>query len=143
MPTVRPLGVKLIATYLCMKALALITAVYIVQTRPDLRPGATDFISINSLRIGDSGTYISAIINLSVGLGISFQQRWARTVTVIINTYYFCRMAFVSVILVGFDRKSLISQTSSPYFMISSVASLLILCYLLDPGVKRAFGDRS
>jgi hypothetical protein len=41
----RSLGVKLIAAYLCMEAAVLIIAIVVALMRPELQPGASDFIS--------------------------------------------------------------------------------------------------
>ena len=143
MSRTRPLAVKLIAVYLCLKATALILAVYIAHTRPDLRPDANEFFKYFSINIGVTLPYPAALLNLSVGLGIWFQQRWSRTVTVLINSYYFFKLVVGSLILKALGQESLLlSKTISPYFAISSLASLLILCYLLDPRVKREFGER-
>jgi hypothetical protein len=139
---VRLLGVKFIAIYLFLKAAALILAVFIINTRPDLRQGANEFITYFSINIGITLPYLAVILNVTLGLGILFQQRWSRTIIVCINSYYFFKLIFGSVIRMQLEPKRFSSEISSPYFIVSCVASLIILCYLLDPDVKRAFGER-
>ena len=140
MSVTRPLGVTLVAIYLFAKAAVLILAATIVHMRSGLWPGANDFISTFAFSLGVSLPLISALLNATVGLGIWFLKRWSRTIIIAINSYLLCKMAFGSLILMQLDRKFLLSHTSSPYFVISLVAAVVVLLYLLDSDVKRAFG---
>jgi hypothetical protein len=142
----RPLGIKLIAAYLLMRAAALIAAMSIVYMRPELRKGADDFILYFAINLGSmlrhESAIISALLDVALGLGIWFLMRWSRTVIVMLSSYGLCRAAIGSAILMEIDRKFLLSQISSPYFAISVVVCVLTLFYLLDPDVKRLFGER-
>jgi hypothetical protein len=142
----RLLGVRLIAAYLFLKATALIVAEAVVHSRSDLQPEADEFISYFAINLGASlrhqSALLTAFLDVSVGLGIWFLRRWARTVIVLTNSYGLCRITIGSAILMNLDRRFLTSQISSPYFAISVVAAILILFYLLDTDVKRAFGVR-
>jgi hypothetical protein len=137
----KPLGVTLVAAYLFLKATALLLAVTIVHTRPDLQPRASELISSVAGKAGVSLPYPTALLDVAVGLGIWFLKSWSRKLIVLVNAYGLCRMAVGSAILMVIDRKFLISQTSSPYFAVQLIAGIVILAYFLDPEVKRIFGE--
>ena len=142
----RPIGIKLIVAYLCLKAGALVAAFAVTQTRPELRTDAEKFILYFAINFGSPLRLPSAIItgtlDVVLGLGIWFLQRWSRTIIVMSSSYGLCRMAVGSVILWELDRKFLLSQTSSPYFAVGVVSEVFILFYLLDPDVKQLFGEQ-
>lgn len=138
----RPLGVKLIAAYFFVKAAALILAATIVNARPDLHSEANEFISVVAFKVVVPLPYLTALLDVAVGLGIWFLKRWSRTLFVLINGYGLCRMAIGSAALWELDRKYLFSQTSSPYFAVNLVAGTFILFYLLNPDVKQLFGEQ-
>ncbi|HXB62436.1 MAG TPA: hypothetical protein VNU94_06260 [Acidobacteriaceae bacterium] len=135
------MGVKLIAAYLLLKAVALILAATIVHTRPDLWPGAKEFISNAAINVVVPLPYPTAFLYIAVGLGILFLKRWSRKIIVLTNIYGLCRMAVGSILLMQIDRKFLIAQISSQYFAFNLVAGILILIYLLRPDVMSAFGE--
>jgi hypothetical protein len=135
------MGVTLVAAYAFLKAAALLLAVALVHTRPDIRPSASEFISGIAFKAGVSLPYLTALLDVAVGLGIWFLKSWSRKLIVVTNAYALCRMAVGSAILMAIDRKFLISQTSSPYFAVNLTAGIVILVYLLDPEVKRIFRE--
>src|SRR6266508_3899933 len=133
MATRRPFGITLIAAYLILKAVALLMAMAVVHLSSVPQPIASELVSAVSLRIHIPLPFPTALLSVTVGLGIWFLKKWARTVIVVVNTYALCRMAVGSAILMAIDRKFLISQTSSPYFALNLIAGIAILVYLLDP----------
>jgi hypothetical protein len=146
----RSLGVKLIAAYLCVEAAVLITAIAIALMRPELQPGASDYIShlepyIQAFDFRNSGIVLAlgllfALFDIVVGLGISLLKRWARTIIVLNSSWILGRLAVGLAIVIATDRKALSSLKLSPYPAIYLTASALMLCYLLDPDVRNEFG---
>jgi hypothetical protein len=146
----RSLGVKLIAAYLCMEAAVLITAIAIALMKPELQPWASDFIShlepyIQAFNFRNSGIVLAlgllfALFDIVVGLGILFLKRWARTIIVVNNSWILGRAAVGIAMLIVIDRKALSSFRLSPYLAIYLIASVFMLCYLLDPDIRREFG---
>lgn len=145
----RPLAVKLIAEYFCLKAVLLTIAVAIVYTSPEIKPAENDFISLLAPivpeHIGRIGVLFAlpfALVRLVIGLGIWFMKKWARMIIVLDLSWAFCSAGIGLATSISFDHKLPQLPSSSPYLPIDILISILILFYLFDPDVKRAFGVR-
>lgn len=139
----RPVGVVLIAGYLILKAAALCLAATIVRTSPGVHPISNELIANVSVKMGPSLPYPTAFLDFVTGLGIWFLKSWARTLIVMVNGYFLCRMAVGFAMLFVMDRNFLISHTASPYFAVNLLAGIVILFYLLNTETIRLFEERS
>ena len=143
----RPIVVRLIATYLWLKAIVLMACVIAMHFRPSVRGVANGVIEdlvpmIAGLRTPDADIWLAplfAIIDTVLGTGIWFRQGWARVVIVIDLTWLFGRAAFGVLLALAALHSKVHFRTPSPYFVINIVASLTILGCLLDPDIKRFF----
>jgi len=145
----RLLGVKLIAAYLCLRAAALSLAVGIAHLKPELRPVANEFISnlVPFIQrfdptLGVALAPLFALLDVLTGIGIWLLQRWARTIVFLNASYALWRTVVGLAVLTAFDRKMLSSNTLSPYFLFWFVSNAIMFGYLVDPSVKRAFGEK-
>jgi hypothetical protein len=144
----KPLGIKLISLYLLIKAVALITVSAIGFLIPELRSSANEFIfhfvaSFKQLQVVDYGIVVAALFasfEMIKAFGLWHQKRWARFIVLADIYYFFGRGVLGLVALSGIDHSKFSSITSSPYFIIGLTQRLIVLFYLLDPDVKRAFG---
>lgn len=149
--THRPFAVRLIATYLWLKAIVLIICVIAVHHHPSVQSAANGVIEdlvpmIMALREPKDDIWLAplfAMVDAALGTGIWFLQRWARVVIVIDLTWLFTRVAIGLVALVAIHPKVLHLRTPSPYLVINITASLMILGCLLDPDIKHAFQRRA
>jgi hypothetical protein len=143
----RPLGVKLIAAYLWLKASALCLIVVAAHLHPSTQPAANGIIEdLVPILLGfhdpSADLWLAPVfvaIDAVLGVGIWFLQGWARIVIVIDLTWLFGRVAVGLLALAALHPKGLHFRSPSPYFSINLVASLAILVCLVDPGTKRAF----
>jgi len=135
----RPLGVKLVAAYLFLKATALVLAVAFIYEKPGFWQGAKEFIANFDLNLGVMAAPVFAFLDVAVGMGIWSLKKWARTLIILDHSYALCRGIVASALLMGFDRKLLASLASTPYFAINVATCIAILFYLLDPDVKSKF----
>jgi len=146
----RPLAVKLVAAYLCLKAIILCLCVAAVYLRPANRPSANRVIEdlvpiIMGLREPKADIWLALLFvftDLVLGLGVWFLQNWARIVIVIDLTWLFGRAAAGLLVLPLIPRSMLHLHAPSPYFAVNLAAGLLTLGCLLDPDIKGAFGAR-
>ena len=135
----RPLGVKLIAAYLFLKATALVLAVAVISKKPEYGQGAKEFILNFDLNLGVMAAPVFALLDVTVGMGIWWLKKWARMLIILDHSYALCRGIVASALLMGLDPKLLVSLTSTPYFAVNAVTCVTILFYLLDPDVKSKF----
>jgi hypothetical protein len=149
MPRHRPLGVKLIAAYLCLRASALSLAVTFAHLRPELRPVANEFISnlVPFIKrfdptLGVALAPLFALLDVVTGVGVWFLQKWARTIVFLNASYAVWRVVIGLAVLMAFDRKMLSSITWSPYFLFWIASNAVMFGYFYDPGVKRIFGEK-
>lgn len=146
----RPLASQLIALYLWLKATALIACAITAYLRPSTQSTANGVIEglvpmIMAWREPADDIWLAllfALVDATLGTGIWFLQRWARTIIVIDLTWLFGRAAVGLLALVAIRPNGLHFRNPSPYFSINLVASFFILGSLLDPDVMRAFGKR-
>ena len=141
----RPLAVRLIAFYLWLKAIALIVCVIAEHLRPFTQSAANGIIEdmvpmIMALRDPRLDIWLAPIfilVDVTLGFGIWFLQKWARIIVVIDLAWLYGRALLglpVALALHGHFRNP------SVYFDLNIVAGIMILAALYDPDVKRAFG---
>jgi hypothetical protein len=145
----RRLGIKLIAAYLCLKALVLFLVVATVYERPELQPEANKLVlylipALQNYQI-DNRVIIAPlfiIFYLILGLGIWFLKKWAWTIIVVDLSWAFARSAVSLSMLIVFDRKTLQLLEFPPYLAANILLSFFVLVYLINSDVKQAFGWR-
>jgi hypothetical protein len=146
----KPLAVKLIAFYLWLKAAALILSAISAYLYPSVQSTANGVIEdlvpmIMAWREPAHDIWLAllfALVDATLGIGIWFLQKWARIIIVIDLTWLFGRAAVGLLMIAAIHPNGLHFRNPSPYFSINIVASLFILCGLLDPDVMRVFGKR-
>jgi hypothetical protein len=147
----RPLAVRLIAGYLLVKAAVLIACVAAVHFRPSVRSTANEVIEglipmIMAWREPAHDIWLAPIFALAdatLGVGIWFLQKWARTLVVIDLAWLYGRaLVGLPVTLALYYRDKVHFQNPSVYFDINFVAGIVMLAALCDPDMKRAFGMR-
>jgi len=148
--THRPFAVALIAVYLWLKAAVLLVCVVAVHYHPSVQPTTKEIIEglvpyIMALKDSEIDIWLAplfALVDATLGTGIWFLQRWARTVVVIDLAWLFGRaLAGVSLALAIY-RDKIHFRNPLVYFDINIMAGIMILAALCDPDVKRAFGIR-
>jgi hypothetical protein len=139
----RPLAVGLVALYLCLKAAALTVCVIAVHLQPSTQSTANRVIEglvpfiMATHDIWSAPLF--ALVDATLGIGIWFLQKWARTIVVIDLAWLYGRaLVGLPVVLAAGGH----SQNPSMYFDINIVAGIMMLAALCDPDVKRAFGMR-
>ncbi len=143
----RPLVLWLVALYLCLKAAALTVCVIAVHLQSSTQPTANRVIEglvplIMAWREPAHDIWLAplfALVDATLGIGIWFLQKWARTIVVIDLAWLFGRAIVGLPMVLAFGGHS---QNPSVYFDINIVAGILMLAALCDPDVKRAFGVR-
>ena len=146
----RTLAVKLIALYLRLKATVLIVCVVAVHFWPSTQPTANGIIEglvpmIMALREPVLDIWLAllfVLVDATLGTGIWFLQKWARTIVVIDLVWLYGRALLGLPATLAFYRDKVHFQNPSVYFDINIVAGIMILAALCDPDVKRAFGMR-
>jgi membrane protease YdiL (CAAX protease family) len=83
------------------------------------------------------------LVDTVLGAGIWFLQSWARIIILIDLTWLFGRAAVGLMALVVVHPKVVHFQSSSPYFAINVLVSLMMLSCLLDPDIEHAFQRRA
>jgi hypothetical protein len=144
-----PVVIRLIAAYLWLKAAVLVVCVFAVYLRPSARPTANSIIEglvpmIMAWREPAQDIWLApifAFVDVVLGIGIWFLQKWARTVVVVDLVWLYGRALLGLPAALAYGSKAHLRNPSA-YFDLNIVAGLLILAALCDPGVKRAFGIR-
>jgi hypothetical protein len=86
---------------------------------------------------------IFVLLDMVLGLGIWFLQKWARTLAVWVLLWEM--LAILDMLSTTNSAHSFAHRPTlaiTPYIAVELIASLLILVYLFDPRIKRAFGVR-
>lgn len=144
----RPLGIKFITAYLCLRALLLVVVSIFAYLTPESRPQCNRFIShlipmvlrLHALDFAFILAPLFSFVEAVAGIGIWMLKRWARTIIVLELSYLAVRIGVGLVALAAFDRRDFDTLKPSPYFIIEALACLIMLGCLLDPDVKSAFG---
>ena len=147
----RPVGVKLVALYFCLRASALILALVLAQLRPEAGFAANDLIAnllpiIQRVYAHDYEMFLApifALLEIVLGLGIWFLRKWARTLAVwdlMWEMLATLGMLSTTNSAHSFTHRPTLAITS--YIAMELIASMLILVYLFNPLVKKAFGVR-
>jgi hypothetical protein len=148
----RPLAVKLIAAYFCLKASALILAAILAHMKLEIAPAANDLIAnlvpiIRRVYANDYAILLApifALLEAAVGLGLWFLQKWARTLAVwalvwdVLSTVDMLSIAIPGRPFPGGEPTFAVP----PYIGVELIASLIILFQLFDPSIRRAFAVR-
>jgi hypothetical protein len=144
----RPLGIKLVAALYVLESIALVLAAIIGRINHELWLRADVFIAqrvplIQLLGIANLGVTLAplfAMVSVVLGMGVWFLKKWARTFILwdIMNRLGGGLCA--AILLWSMDRQMLTSIVSAHYFIPGVFANIVILGYLFDPDVKRAFG---
>ena len=145
--THRPIAVRLIATYLWLKATVLIVCVVSMHFRPSVQPTANGIIEdlvpmIMGLKEPEMNIWLAplfVVIDGVLGAGIWFLQRWARVVIVIDLSWLFVRAAVGLMALVILHPKGIQFRAPSPYFEVNILVSFMMLSWLLDPDIRHVF----
>jgi hypothetical protein len=146
----RPLAVRLVALYLCLKATGLTVCVIAVHLQPSTQSTANAVIEglvpmIAALREPAHDIWlvpVFALVDATLCFGIWFLQKWARTIVVIDLAWLYGRALLGLPVTLAFYRHEAHFQNPSVYFDINIVAGIMILAALCDPDVKRAFDVR-
>lgn len=142
-----PLGIKLIASLFLLQSASWFIAAGAGYVWPAYRPRMNEFIVqrapyLKDLRLFDSAylfTPLLAVFDAAKGLGLWFLQRWARLLIVLDLIYWLGGVGVAAVTLWFMERGRLQAIVSTPNFAIGFVLSVVILCYLFDPDVRRFF----
>ncbi len=146
----RPLAVRLIAFYLLLKATVLTVCVIAARLRPSTQSTANEIIEglclmIMAWREPAHDVWLAPIFvlgNATLGIGIWFLQKWARTIVVIDLAWLYGRALVGLPVALVFHRDGGHFQNPSVYFDINIAVGIVILAALFDPDVERAFGMR-
>ncbi|MGB6691739.1 MAG: hypothetical protein WBE76_28195 [Terracidiphilus sp.] len=144
----RPLGVKLLATYFLLKAIAIACAAVLGLARPELRARAIDFISyfyrelkdFDLERVGIALSPVFVALEVVKAAGVWLLRKWAWIFIVLWLTWWVCEAGAAVLILWATDRGTLLSIVATPEFAFAVLLNVVVLAYLLDPDVKSAFG---
>jgi len=146
----RPLAVKLIAAYLWLKATVLIVCVAAAHFHPSVRPSANGIIEdlvpiIMGLKVQELDIWLAPLFALgdaTLGAGIWFLHKWARTAVVIYSAWLYGRALIGLALVLTAYRDKVHFQNPSVCFDINLLAGIVVLAALCDPDVKHAFGMR-
>ena len=146
--TSRPFGVKFIAFFFLLEAIALLLAALVGHMYPAFRLAANMFISqrvplLQAFAIVDFGVKLAplfALINFLEGAGVWFMKKWARTFILWDTMNRLIGGACAAAVLWAIDRQTLSSIVSAPHFLPGVAVNIFIAGYLFDPDVKRLFG---
>jgi hypothetical protein len=148
----RPVGIKLVAIYFCLRASAIILALVLAQLRPEAGSSANDLIAnllpiIRRIYAHDYEMFLApifAFLEMVLGLGIWFLRKWARTLAVwdlMWEMLATLDMLSTTNSAHSFAHRPTLAITS--YIEVEFIASMLILVYLFNSAVKKAFGVRA
>ncbi len=149
MPEKRLIGIWLVAAYFFVKAAFLgtqvVTAMGDVSARSDAIKTIGDLLPLVSrLDTGPSSSLALAalfvVFGTVVGVCILIRQRWAAAYVVAFHgiALVWFLLATLGLHFVGLPKSP--DAISSPYARYEIVASVLMVTYLLQPRVMRAFG---
>jgi hypothetical protein len=150
----RPFAVQLIAAYLWLKAIVLIVCAVAARLHPSVRLTANEIIEgLVPMIMAWAGAAhdteydiwmapLFAVVDATLGTGIWFLQKWARTIVVVDLAWLYGRALLGLPIALAFysSHKDKVHPANlSVYFGINILAGLFILAALCDPDVRRAF----
>jgi hypothetical protein len=146
----RPLAVWLIAAYLWLKATVLMVCAVAVHFRPSTRPTANGVIEglvpmIMAWEEPEHDIWLAplfVLVDATLGTGIWFLQKWARTIVVIDLAWLYGRALVGLPMALAYHRDKVQFQSPPIYFDVNIAAGLFILAALCDPDVRRAFRVR-
>jgi hypothetical protein len=146
----RPVGVQLISGLYFLKASAMAVAIGVALIIPDSAPAAQRFAAQLAplLQLIHSNLWLLiaplfVLLGIAVGVGVWFLQGWAWGLLVVMCGVPLVRLAQFLFAGIVVNRAWLSHLPSSPLFVIDVSTSVLIVWYLLQDDVKRAFGDRN
>jgi hypothetical protein len=144
----RPLAVRLIALYLWLKAAALAACATAAYLHPSTQSAARGIIEdlvpmISAWREPAHDIWLAplfVLVDTTLGTGVWFLQKWARTIVVIDLAWLYGRALLgLPLALALYHQDKAHFQNPSVYFDINILAGIFILAALCDPDVKRAF----
>lgn len=144
------LGIRLIAAFYFVQALALVTCAVVGHLRPELRPITTDIIAarapfIREMHLDRYSVILIPLLScfdMALGLGVLFLNSLIRWMIVLDLSYRLLDAAAAASLLWEIDRQMLLSTISKPTFTISALIHAAILIYLVNPDIKQLFESK-